>query len=140
MRSPPEVLESVRNWVAKAEGDFNAAAHLLDTGDEEFNDAVCFHAQQCAEKYLKALLLQEGLAVPRVHDLNVLVRIVPPTRILGLIPEELSRLSRYVIEGRYPDEWEPIRRPQVRKAIALAKRIRKVILLNLPRGFTPPKR
>ena len=56
MRSPPEVLESVRNWVAKAEGDFNAAAHLLDTGDEEFNDAVCFHAQQCAEKYFKVLL------------------------------------------------------------------------------------
>ena len=70
MRSPPEVLESVRNWVAKAEGDFNAAAHLLDTGDEEFNDAVCFHAQQCAEKYLKVLLQLNGIDFPYTHDLG----------------------------------------------------------------------
>jgi hypothetical protein len=43
-------------------------------------------------------------------------------------------------EDRYPDEWEPIRRPQVRKAISMAKRVRKVVLLNLPREFAPPKR
>jgi HEPN domain-containing protein len=140
MNGGPEKRRVVRRWIAKAEEDILAAECLLKLGRHSPLGLVGFHAQQCAEKYLKALLLQEGLAVPRVHDLNVLVRSVPPTRILGLNPEELSRLSRYVIEGRYPDEWEPIRRPQVRKAIAIAKRIRKVILLNLPHGFTPPKR
>ena len=140
MSGESERKKVIRRWIAKAEEDLLAAECLFKLGRHSPLGLVGFHAQQCAEKYLKALLLQEGQAIPRVHDLNTLVLLVPRTRILGLKPAELSGLSRYVIEGRYPDEWEPIRRPQVRKAISLAKRIRKVILLNLPRGFTAPKR
>ena len=140
MNGRPEQRRVVRRWIAKAEEDNLAAECLFKLGRSCPLGLVGFHAQQCAEKYLKALLLHEGLAVPRVHDLNVLVRLVPPTRVPGLDPADLARLSRYVIEGRYPDEWEPIRRSQVRKAIALAKRIRKVVLLNLPRRFGHPHR
>ena len=44
-----------REWIRKAEDDFRAAG-VLAAGSEPFHDQVCFHCQQSAEKYLKALL------------------------------------------------------------------------------------
>ena len=41
-------------WVDKAEGDFVTAQRELNALDHPNYDAVCFHSQQCAEKYLKA--------------------------------------------------------------------------------------
>lgn len=55
MMLTPRVLE----WVKKAEVDFRAANKLLE--DPDSAEAVCFHAQQCAEKYLKALLEVRGV-------------------------------------------------------------------------------
>lgn len=43
-------------WADKAEGDFATAQRELDAADHPNYDAVCFHAQQCVEKYLKACL------------------------------------------------------------------------------------
>jgi HEPN domain-containing protein len=46
-----------REWTAKADNDLKTAAHTLKLGDKCPTDTVCFHAQQCVEKYLKASLL-----------------------------------------------------------------------------------
>jgi len=53
-------------WVRKAETDFLAAAALADASPP-LHDAVCFHCQQCAEKYLKALLQESAAPVPRTQ-------------------------------------------------------------------------
>lgn len=45
--------EVVGEWVAKAEGDFATAWRELAATESPNYDAVCFHAQQCAEKYFK---------------------------------------------------------------------------------------
>ncbi len=45
-----------REWIDKAEGDFATASREIRVRKSPNYDAVCFHAQQCAEKYLKALL------------------------------------------------------------------------------------
>jgi HEPN domain-containing protein len=69
------------------------------------HDAVCFHCQQSAEKYLKALLEELGLKVPRVHNLddvlNLLLRHHPALRSLrrGLI-----FLTDFAVETRYPGD------------------------------------
>ena len=55
-------------WVQKAEADWHAAQHL-DAEPERLNDIICFHCQQTAEKYLKALLQELGLPIPRTHVL-----------------------------------------------------------------------
>ena len=46
----------VKEWVDKAEGDFTTASREWRARKCRNHDAVCFHAQQCIEKYLKALL------------------------------------------------------------------------------------
>ena len=64
-----KLRRDVRDWVAKAEEDFAVVRTLSRTRRPVLNDAVCFHAQQCAEKYLKALLTRDHVAFPKTHDL-----------------------------------------------------------------------
>ena len=54
---------ATREWVRKAEADYRLA-EAISRGDESFHDQLCFHCQQAAEKYLKALLEEHGQAVP----------------------------------------------------------------------------
>jgi HEPN domain-containing protein len=95
----PETLE----WIAKAEGGLGTASREVAVVDTPNFDAVCFHSQQCGEKYLKALLVEQGLAVPRVHDLEVLVNLLLPG--LPLQQEVMSSariLTSMAVEVRYP--------------------------------------
>lgn len=63
----PETQE----WLLYAEHDFEAAGSLFSHYPLA-PEIVAFHCQQCAEKYLKALLVEAGVVVPRLHDLAVL--------------------------------------------------------------------
>lgn len=67
------------------------------------HDGVCFHCQQCAEKYLKGLMEEAGLTVPKTHFLDKLLK-----PLLSYHPE-LRRLRRgllfltiFAVETRYP--------------------------------------
>ena len=58
-----------REWVDKAEGDFHTATREARVRKAPNHDAVCFHAQQCAEKYLKALLQEANIPFGKTHNL-----------------------------------------------------------------------
>ena len=60
-------------WIEKAEGDLRTARREFSVSDEPNYDAACFHAQQCAEKYLKARMIEVGVTFPRIHDLEALL-------------------------------------------------------------------
>ena len=59
-----------QEWINKAEADFATAQRELQVQQRPNYDAVCFHAQQCIEKYLKACLQEESIAFTKTHDLN----------------------------------------------------------------------
>jgi len=56
-------------WIEKAEADFRSAQRELRVRDHPNYDLVCFLSQQCAEKYLKARLVEAGISFPKTHDL-----------------------------------------------------------------------
>jgi len=60
-----------QEWVEKAEGDYRVASGQWQSANPVW-DAICFHAEQCAEKYLKAWLVEHALDFPKTHDLEVL--------------------------------------------------------------------
>jgi HEPN domain-containing protein len=62
-------------WVAKAEGDWTTAGRELRARRLPNYDAACFHAQQTAEKYLKAFLQEQTSDVPRPHNLVELLEL-----------------------------------------------------------------
>ena len=61
-----------REWVRKAEVDYRSADGLRRK-EPPVHESVCFHCQQCAEKYLKALMEEVGLPIPKTHDLGLLL-------------------------------------------------------------------
>ena len=58
-------------WVERAEEDYAVAQSSLRR-KRPFTYSACFHAQQCAEKYLKAMLVAGEHGFPKTHDLLLL--------------------------------------------------------------------
>jgi HEPN domain-containing protein len=92
-----------REWADKAEADYAAALVLRRSRKKYSRDIVCFHLQQCVEKYLKARLTEAGIAFTKTHDLERLLDLVLPAEPLwaGLRPA-MVRLTDYAVEVRYP--------------------------------------
>lgn len=111
-------------WVARAEEDYLLARSALRR-KTPLTYGACFHAQQCAEKYLKAVLVQHGRAFPKTHDLQTLHDICVQVGIyLGLDLDELDTLSSYAVRVRYPGD-DPVAE-EARHAVAIAKSVRRV--------------
>jgi HEPN domain-containing protein len=120
-------------WAAKAEGDFQTARRELAAAEAPNFDAVCFHAQQCAEKYLKAVLVEKGMSFPKIHDLSALLDML-----LSSYPgwqgfrQECEALTDNAIEVRYPGFSAD--REDAAAALATAQRLRRAAreALGLP--------
>ena len=92
-----------QEWVDKAEGDFATAQRELHVQEMPNYDAVCFHSQQCAEKYLKACLQEENIAFNRIHDLSrILDLLLPVEPKWETLRPTLEVLTAYAVEFRYP--------------------------------------
>jgi HEPN domain-containing protein len=132
MSTRPETLRLVRQWVEKAEEDLTNARHTLTLTLGCPLGTVCFHAQQCAEKYLKALLTLHSVAFPKTHDLPNLLNMVPASVGLNMDASQVSPINRYSVEARYPGEWDPVTRADAEEAVAIAHKIRDAIRQHLP--------
>ena len=139
MSEQPDPREEVARWTEKAEHDFLAAQHAMDLAEKGLTDIVSFHCQQCAEKYVKALLLHHGVAFPKTHDLRLLLDLIPEAVPLGVPREQVIPLNRYVIEGRYPGEWEPITVAEANCALEMAQAVRQAVLKQFPCGGDEPR-
>ena len=93
---------STSEWIDKAEEDYRVMAAAGEL-DPPAHDAVCFHAQQAAEKYLKAVLAERVTRFPKVHDLTRLLDLIDPAiNELSAMRADLDALSRLSVQVRYP--------------------------------------
>ncbi|WP_309710161.1 HEPN domain-containing protein [Armatimonas sp.] len=92
-----------KEWVDKAEGDLATALRERRARKSPNYDSACFHAQQCAEKYLKAVLQENGISIPKTHDLQLLLNLISPLNPfwVTLMPE-CALLTNYAVNFRYP--------------------------------------
>ena len=117
--TPPE-----RAWFAKADADLELARRALGP-DQLLPDMDCYHAQQCAEKYLKGYLFAHDVPFRFVHDLPYLLRLCtgPNPALADLrsateILNEYSAITRYPTEGGHEPDIEA-----AEQAIELAEQI-----------------
>lgn len=129
----PEQLHLIRQWIQKAEEDYKNAEHTLTLEEDCPVSTVCFHSQQCIEKYLKALLICHSLPVPKSHDLLALYHRLDSENRPVLSEEGLAILNRYAVESRYPGGWEVILRSEAEDAFHIAQTLRQAISSNLSR-------
>jgi len=132
------VLTVVRGWIDKAESDLKIAVIALKAGRDCPTDAVAFHAQQCAEKYLKALLVLDSIDFPKIHDIGELIVLLPHGVAVGVSVAQQRRLTSYATVTRYPGDYEPISLTEARKAVEVAQRIRDEIRSLLPKETLVP--
>jgi HEPN domain-containing protein len=67
-----------QEWVKKGEGDWSSAQREVRARKDPNYDSACYHAQQSAEKYLKARLVEVGIRFRKTHDLEELLNLVLP--------------------------------------------------------------
>lgn len=106
-------------WLRYARSDLAFAR--LDVGPAMLLETMGFHAQQAAEKAVKAVLVwNTGEEPPRTHDIGFLLIEVPPY-LRPERPEEIARLTRYAVTFRYPDDIGEMDEAEREEAVALAE-------------------
>jgi len=138
MRKPDHSAAVAAEWIGKAENDLLNGTHTLTLGVRCPTDTVCFHAQQCAEKYLKALLTLRGTDFPKTHDLEALAARIRNGNRPALLADDLARLTRYATVTRYPGA-EIIGLREARGAISAARRVRQAVRKVLPKALLRAK-
>lgn len=110
-----------REWLNRARSNLQRARHPLRN---VYLEDLCFDAQQCAEKAIKAMLLHRGMTFPYVHDLAHLLTVLESS---GLkVPKYVKRASHltgFAVEARYPGLSGPVTAREHQAAVAIADNI-----------------
>ena len=102
--SETERNAEVRRWLQYAEEDLQAAEVAMDAEGMVPRHA-CWLAQQAAEKAIKAVLIFLQIEFPRRHDLDALRNLVPAGWQVRESHPDLTALTEWAVEARYPGEW-----------------------------------
>lgn len=127
--------EVAKGWIKKAESDIENLTIMMESG--KALDTACFHAQQAAEKYLKAFLCFNGIIPPRTHDIEELLDLCAKIdkRFSDLV-EETTFLTDYAVELRYDFEFWP-EKEDVEAAFEATNKIKRLVLSILPEEIHP---
>lgn len=102
-----EIPELVAEWLKYSKTDLDVAEQLSENMHPRPLEVICFHAQQSAEKALKAFLIKSNILPPKIHDLNNLCEMCSEVNnTFDEISLLCGSLNRYSVLPRYPFEIE----------------------------------
>ena len=132
MKPPEEVKKILVNqWLAKAEQDIKAGEALLAV-EPPFLYPACFHAQQAAEKYLKALLTWHQIEFPKTHVIELLLELLKGIDIQTATQlDNAGELTPYGVDIRYPGDQPDPDLDEAREAVDLARNVRDAVMNRL---------
>ena len=131
-------LKDVQAWLSKAALDLRAAAHEVSAPEEGLWGDVMFHAQQAAEKAMKAFLAWHDVPARKTHNLEELGRLCAGVdATLGTLADEAAPLTEYAWRFRYPGESDEPEREEAEQALAVARFVHQAILTRIPPEAQP---
>ncbi len=86
-------------------------------------EGLCFHAQQAAEKALKAVLIAKGVPPPKTHNIRTLLDLLPQDVIVPQDVEDAASLTDYAVMSRYPGVFESVDEKEYKETIRLAESV-----------------
>lgn len=122
-----EIFYKVKQWIRYGDEDLRLARHALTLSSSCPTRLIAYHAQQCAEKYLKAYLVFHRIDFPYTHNISRLLELCAEK---AEWPETISNaeeLTPFAITTRYPGEDERVTKKEALRAIEIATKVRKVI-------------
>jgi len=118
--NPPGTPE---DWLRHAASDLHLA-EIAGPDPAVLRNQVAFHAQQAAEKSLKAVLVARQIHFPRTHDLEALIEIIDLAGIQWpFAPAEIEGLTPFAVETRYPGGFAPVTDAEATEAVNAARRV-----------------
>jgi HEPN domain-containing protein len=129
MKTPEEnvIRKITGEWLNKADLDVRSAEALL-AQDPPLLYPSCFHAQQAAEKYLKAFLTRRQVEFPKTHNIRELLNLVKTVdEELASALQPATALTPYGVEVRYPGDVPEPTLEETRKAVKLAIKVRDAV-------------
>jgi HEPN domain-containing protein len=127
MKTPNEdILRKVRQWLTFADEDLRLALCATNLPDEEEPPyrLIAYHAQQCAEKYLKAFLVYHNVDFPYTHNIKKLLNLCGEHATWVQTLRDAEELTQYAITARYPGEDEDVTAQEAQRAVSLAQQVR----------------
>ena len=119
--------ELTREWTRFAEEDYSAVVQLFIEGKNPPYGIVCFHCQQCVEKYMKAFLTEHGIEFEKTHRLTPLLDLCLPIHPeWDLHRDALKVLTNFAVISRYPYEVE-VNRKITQNAVDIAIEMREIV-------------
>ena len=97
---------SPADWLRYARSDLELAR--ITRPDEVLFEGLCFHAQQAAEKALKAVLIAKGIPPPKTHNIRILLDLLSQVIVAPQEIEDSAGLTDYAVTSRYPGDFEPV--------------------------------
>ncbi|WP_298432501.1 HEPN domain-containing protein [Geobacter sp.] len=126
-----EIRHKVIRWLDYADEDLRLARHALTLSTGVPYRLVAYHAQQCAEKALKAFLVYHRIDFPYTHNISRLLELCQDKAQWGDSLLDAEELSVYAVTTRYPGEEEEVTRDETLRAIDLAAMVRERVRLEL---------
>lgn len=121
MDTESRVPGSAEDWLRYAKSDLELAR--IEKPEGVLLENLCFHAQQAAEKTLKAVLIFLEIDFPRTHNIRTLLDLLPEGVDVPQEIEESAILTDYAVESRYPRDSEPVDDEEYRRVIGLAETV-----------------
>jgi len=132
MPPDPALIRETAGWLRKANRDLAAAEHDL-RADPPLLDDVAFHAQQTAEKAMKAFLTWHGQPFRKTHNLIELgEQVAHLDASLEPLLRRAAPLSEYAWKFRYPGDVEQPTAEEARSAIGTARAVFDAVAALLP--------
>jgi len=140
MKQPEPLLRrAALRWFDLAEDDLRLAHYALTMASSCPYRLVAYHAQQCAEKYLKGNLVLSGVDFPFTHNVARLLELSPQGQAWAEALWDAEELSAYAIAARYPSEFDLITREEAGRAIQLAEAVRRAVRATVDPGSLTPR-
>ena len=118
--SPEDIAPgSPSDWLRHAWSDLELARVVRNS--RILLEDLSFHAEQAAEKALKAVLIFKSIPFPKTHNIRTLLDLLPQDVIPTKEVKEAASLTDYAVLSRYPGDLEPVTDEEYRKALSLAE-------------------
>jgi len=121
--------DAIKKWILKAENDLKIAKDEMLT-ENPATDAICFHAQQYVEKYLKAYLISKDKEISKTHDILFLIKqcLLIDNEFNYLLELNADSLTSYAVEIRYPEEFYFPSLEEAKEAIEICEKVKQFVI------------
>lgn len=126
------LAKKAKEWLLHADEDLRLARHAFKLKSAIPYKLIAYHAQQCAEKCLKAYLVFENVDFPFTHNISALLEMCSPTADWVKDLDDAKILSAYAITARYPGKYKVTKKESV-KAVEIAGLVQAAVRKALKR-------